>query len=65
MGGKEVEGGGRWTGGRELRGEGGGAKQGGREHAKKGERWEEVREGWRWEEGDTSVREEGEGKGGL
>jgi len=31
MGGKEVEGGGKWRGGRELRGEGGGAMQEGRE----------------------------------
>jgi len=33
MGGKEVGGGRRWRGGRELREEGGGAKQGGSEHA--------------------------------
>jgi len=46
MGGKEVGG---WRGGRERRGEGGGAKQGGREHAKKGERWQEGK--WRRDEG--------------
>jgi len=59
MGEKEVGGGGRWRGGRGLRGEGGGAKQGGKEHAKKGERWEEEKE-----VGRGSVRQEGEGKGG-
>jgi len=64
IGGKEVGRGKRWRGGRELRGEGGGAKQGGREHAKKAERWKERKEGWRWDEGDSSVREEGKGKGG-
>jgi len=61
---KEVGGGRRWWGGRELRGEGGGAKQGGREHAKKGERWEEAKEGWRWDEGETCVGEEWGGEGG-
>jgi len=42
MGGKEVGGGGKWRGERELRGEGEGAMQKGREHAKKGERWENL-----------------------
>jgi len=51
MGEKEVGGGGRCGGRRELRGEGGVAQQGGREHAKKGERWEEGKEGWRWTRG--------------
>jgi len=46
MGGKEVGGGGKWRGGRELRGEDGGVVQEGREHAKKGERWGEGKEGW-------------------
>jgi len=64
MGEKEVGVGGRWGGGRELREEGGGAKQGGREHAKKGDRWEEGKKGWRWDEGEICVREEGEGEGG-
>ena len=45
MGGKEVGGGGKWRGGRELRGEDGGVVQEGREHAKKGERCEEGKEG--------------------
>jgi len=47
-GGTETDGGGR---GREA-------------DVKKGERWEEGNEWWKWEEGDTSVREEGKGKGG-
>jgi len=63
MGEKEVGGGGRWGGGRELRGEGGGAKQGAREHVKKGERWEEGKEGWRWDEGEICMGQEGEGEG--
>jgi len=45
MGGKEVGGGWTWRGGRELRGEDGGAVQEEREHAKKGKRWEEGKEG--------------------
>jgi len=51
--------------GRELRGEGGGAMAEGREHAKKGESWEEGNEGWGWDEGETCVGEEGEGEGGC
>jgi len=31
-------------------GGGWGREAGGREHAKKGERWEEWKEGWRWDE---------------
>ena len=41
----------------------GARSRGGREHAKKGERWEEGKEGWRWDEGDTRVGGEGEGEG--
>ena len=44
--------------------EGGGSKEEGREHEKKGERWEEGNERWRWEEGETCMREEEEGTGG-
>ena len=58
---KEVGGGRRWWGGRELRGEGRGAKQGDKEHAKKGKRWKEGKERWRWDEGQIYVREEGGG----
>ena len=47
-GGTETDGGGR---GREA-------------DVKKGERWEEGKEGWRRDERDTSVREKGEHKGG-
>jgi len=43
-----------------LKGEGGGAKQDRKEHEKKGERWEEGTERWRWDEGGTCMREEGE-----
>jgi len=40
----------------------GARSRGGREHAKKGERWEEGKEGWRWDEGETCMGEEGEGE---
>jgi len=57
----------RWEGreGQELREEGRGAMQEGREHATKGERWEEGKEGWGWDEGETCVGEEGDGEGGC
>jgi len=35
-----------------------------KEHEKKGERWGEGKERWRRGEGETCMREEGEGKGG-
>ena len=59
-GGEEVGVGGRCRGGGERRGEDWGAKQ----EAKKGERWEEGKDRWRWGDAETLMREEGEGKGG-
>ena len=58
-------GGGKWRGGQELRGEGEGMMQKGREHAKNGERWEEGKEGWGLDEGETCVGDDGEGEGGC
>ena len=65
IGGKEVGGGGKWRGGRELRGEGGSAMQEGREHAKKRERWEEGKEEWGCDEGETCVGKRGKGREGV
>ena len=51
-------------GGRKLRGEGWGAERERNKQEKKGERLEEGKEWWRWEEGGACMREGEEREGG-